>query len=99
MSNEARIARLTAQLKTEVENLALERKVLDKVEKATTAQLYTMLQQALTVAKARIVALETTIATRSIEGVKGLGTELGNSIFLFNKPFKEIKKRNAARDK
>lgn len=97
MANKAKIQRLTAQLKTEVENLALEQKVRDKVEKATTAQLYTMLGEALTVAKARIVALESTIASKSIEAVKGLGTELANSIFLFNKPYKEIKKRLAAK--
>lgn len=97
MANKAKIQRLTAQLKTEVENLALEQKVLDTVAKATTAQLYTMLQQALTVAKGRIAAIEAIIAKKSIEGVKGLGTEMQNSIFLFNKPYKEIKARNAAK--
>lgn len=97
MANEAKIQRLTAQLKAEVENLALEQKTLDTVAKATTAQLYTMLGQALAAAKRRIGVLESIIAKGTIEDVRGLGTELKSSIFQFNKPYKEIKKRNAAK--
>ena len=97
MAKKDKIQRLAAQLKTAQAELALEQKTLERVANATTGQLYTMLQQALTAAKARIVVIEGTIAKKSIEGIKGLGTELGNSIFLFNKPYKEIKARNAAK--
>jgi len=99
VANKAKIRRLTAQLKAEQENLALEQKTLKEVANATTAQLYTMLQTALTAARARIVAMEAIIATKSIDGLKGLGSELQNATFLFNKPYKELKARQTKQDK